>query len=78
MVEENINWGAPRIYSELLMLGYYKKDISERTVSRYLKKFRPEDPKKIRKKQQQWKTFIKNHREHIMGWTFLRFQMSFL
>ena len=31
MAEEN-RWGAPRIYSELLMLGF--NDISEVTVSR--------------------------------------------
>lgn len=70
MARENINWGAPRIYSELLMLGYSEKDISERTISRYLKKFRPEDPEKIKKKQQQWQTFIQNHRKHIMGMDF--------
>ncbi|MCP4754742.1 MAG: transposase [Proteobacteria bacterium] len=37
MAEEN-RWGAPRIYSELLMLGF--DDISEANVSRYLRKFR--------------------------------------
>ena len=38
MASENLSWGTPRIYSELLMLGYTKKQISQRTVSRYLKK----------------------------------------
>ena len=37
MAGEN-NWGAPRIYSELLMLGY--TSVSEATVSRYLRSFR--------------------------------------
>ena len=37
MAREN-NWGAPRIYSELLMLGFTKNEISQSTVSRYLKK----------------------------------------
>ncbi len=50
MASENLNWGAPRIYSELLMLGYTKKQISQRTVSRYLKKIRVDDPGNIKKK----------------------------
>jgi len=58
MASENLNWGAPRIYSELLMLGYTKKQISQRTVSRYLKKIRGDDPDKIKKKRQQWKKFV--------------------
>jgi len=70
MASENLNWGAPRIYSELLMLGYTKKQISQRTVSRYLKKIRVDDPGNIKKKRQQWKTFLENHREHIMAMDF--------
>jgi putative transposase len=35
MVAENPTWGAPRIHGELLMLGF---DISERTVSRWMKR----------------------------------------
>src|ERR1017187_4652741 len=35
MVAENPNWGAPRIHGELLKLGF---DISERTVSRWVKR----------------------------------------
>ena len=50
-------WGAPRIYSELLMLGFY--DISEATVSRYLRKYRSKHPDK--KKQQSWMTFLKSN-----------------
>jgi len=47
MAVEN-NWGAPRIYSELLMLGF--TDVSETTVSRYLRTFKSKHPDK--KKQQ--------------------------
>ena len=54
MASENLRWGAPRIYSELLMLGYTKKHVSQRTVSRYLKKIRVNDPGYTRKKRQQW------------------------
>ena len=36
------HWGAPRIYSELLMLGY--TEVSEATVSRYLQRFRSQHP----------------------------------
>ncbi len=35
MVAENPTWGAPRIHGELLKLGF---DISERTVSRWVKR----------------------------------------
>ena len=34
MASENPTWGAPRIHGELLKLGF---EISERTVSRYLR-----------------------------------------
>lgn len=37
---ENAGWGAPRIHSELLKLGF---SVDERTVSRYIPK-RPPDP----------------------------------
>jgi hypothetical protein len=49
--------GAPRIDGELKMLGF---DVSERTVSRYLRglRRRPEV-------QQSWLTFLRNHREVI-------------
>ena len=70
MASENLSWGAPRIYSELLMLGYTKKQVSQRTVSRYLKKIRVDDPDNIKKKKQQWKIFLKNHREYIMAMDF--------
>jgi len=70
MASENLNWGAPRIYSELLKLGYTKRQVSQRTVSRHLKKMRPNDPDIIRRKRQQWKMFLKNHREYIMAMDF--------
>ena len=38
MVEENSTWGAPRIHGELLKLGL---EVSERTVSRYLRHLSP-------------------------------------
>ena len=65
MAGEN-HWGAPRIYSELLMLGF--KEIAEATVSRYLRKFRSKYPDK--KKQQSWMTFLKNHRNVISAMDF--------
>jgi hypothetical protein len=34
MVKENSTWGAPRIHGELLKLGF---EVSERTVSRYIR-----------------------------------------
>ena len=59
-------WGAPRIFSELLMLGF--KDVSEASVSRYLRKYRSLHPDK--KKQQSWMTFLKNHRDVISAMDF--------
>ena len=70
MATENLNWGAPRILSELYKLGYTKKQVSQRTVSRYLKKIRPNDPDKTKKKRQLWRTFLLNHREQIMAMDF--------
>ena len=62
MAREN-NWGAPRIYSELLMLGYTKNEISQSTVSRYLRGYKSKNPD--HNKRQSWITFLKNHREAI-------------
>jgi putative transposase len=70
MASENFTWGAPRILSELRKLGYTEKQVSQRTVSRYLKKLRPNDSDKARRKRQQWKTFLENHRKHIMAMDF--------
>ena len=38
MASDNPTWGAPRIHGELLKLGF---DVSERTVSRYVERIRP-------------------------------------
>jgi len=78
MAGEN-HWGAPRIYSELLMLGY--TDVSEPTVSRYLRTFRSQHPDK--KRQQSWMTFLKNHRDVISAMDFfivptVRFNILFV
>ena len=51
MVESNPLWRAPRLHGELKMLGI---EISERTVSRILRKL-PRPP------SQTWKTFLRNH-----------------
>ena len=50
LAEENALCGAPRIHGELLKLGVI---VSERTVSRYLRK-RPNRP------SQTWRTFVTN------------------
>ena len=62
MVAENPTWGAPRIHGELLMLGF---DISERTISRWMKRA-PRDPEPARR----WLAFLRNHREAITAMDF--------
>jgi len=62
MAKENPGWGAPRIHGELLKLGF---DVSERTVSRYLR--RPSPPDQARKL---WAAFLRNHREVIAAMDF--------
>jgi hypothetical protein len=57
MVAENTTWGAPRLHGELLMLGF---DISERTISRWMKQA-PRDSEPAKR----WRAFLKNHREAI-------------
>src|SRR4029077_19446673 len=57
MVAENSTWGAPRIHGELLMLGF---DISERTISRWMKRA-PRDPEPAKR----WLAFLRNRREAI-------------
>jgi transposase InsO family protein len=62
MVAENPTWGAPRIHGELLKLGF---DISERTVSRWVKRAnRDSDPAR------RWLAFLRNHREAIAAMDF--------
>lgn len=62
MVAENPTWGAPRIHGELLMLGF---DVSERTVSRWMKRA-PRDPEPAKR----WLAFLRNHREAIAAMDF--------
>jgi transposase InsO family protein len=62
MVAENPTWGAPRIHGELLMLAF---DISERTISRWMKRA-PRDPEPARR----WLAFLRNHREAIAAMDF--------
>ncbi len=52
MVAENATWGAPRIHGELLMLGF---DVSERTISRWMRKA-PRDPEPAKR----WLAFLRN------------------
>ena len=51
MSRENPTWGAPRILSELLLLGH---DVAEGTVAKYM--VRPQKPP-----SQTWRTFLDNH-----------------
>ena len=62
MVAENPTWGAPRIHGELLKLGF---DVSERTVSRWIKRAsKHPDP------ANRWLAFLRNHREAIAAMDF--------
>ena len=49
---ENPLWGAPRIRSELLLLGY---DVAESTVAKYVTRRGRRPP------SQTWRTFLRNH-----------------
>jgi len=51
MSRENPRWGAPRICSELLLLGH---EVAERTVAKYMVRTR-QPP------SQTWQTFLRNH-----------------
>ena len=62
MVAENPTWGAPRIHGELLKLGF---EISERTVSRWIKRA-CQDPDPARR----WLVFLRNHRDAIAAMDF--------
>ncbi len=61
MATENPTWGAPRIHGELLKLGFA---VSERTVSRYVERIRPE-PR--RTGSQTWRTFLRAHAKGIVA-----------
>ena len=51
MSQENPTWGAPRILSELLLLGH---DVAESTVAKHIVR-QPKPP------SQNWRTFLENH-----------------
>lgn len=51
MFRENPLWGAPRILSELLLLGYHA---AERTMAKYMARTR-------KPPSQTWPTFLANH-----------------
>jgi hypothetical protein len=55
MAAKNPTWGAPRIHSKLLMLGF---DLSERTSSRWMRRA-PRGPEPA----QRWLSFLYNHLE---------------
>ena len=57
MSNENPLWGAPRIHSELLKLGFW---VAESTVSKYISRRR-------RPPSQSWQTFLRNHADAIAG-----------
>ena len=62
MAEENPTWGAPRIHGELLKLGF---EISERTVSRWVKRAsKGPDPAR------RWLVFLRNHRKAFAAMDF--------
>jgi len=51
MSKDNATWGAPRIRSELALLGH---DIAESTIAKYMLRH-PKPP------SQTWRTFLANH-----------------
>jgi putative transposase len=61
-VVENPTSGAPRIHGELPILGF---DVSERTVSRWMKSA-PRDPEPPKR----WHAFLRNRREAIAAMDF--------
>jgi putative transposase len=64
MNADNPSWGAPRIHGELLQLGI---EISEPTVSRYLRRLKRHHDKG---KAKRWAAFLSNHREVIAAFDF--------
>ncbi len=64
MKAENPSWDAPRIHGELLHLGF---DISEPTVSRYLRRLKSHHDEG---KAKRWPVFLNNHREVIAAFDF--------
>jgi transposase InsO family protein len=60
MSRENPMWGAPRILSELLLLGH---DVAEQTVGKYMVRTR-------KPPSQAWRTFLDNHVSDIAACDF--------
>jgi transposase InsO family protein len=60
MSRDNPTWGAPRIQSELALLGH---SVAESTVAKYMT--RPQHPP-----SQSWRTFLKNHLRHTVATDF--------
>ena len=72
MSQENPTWGAPRIQSELKLLGY---EVADSTVAKYMI-----TPKKL--PSQTWRTFLRNHVKQIAAVDFftvptVRFQILY-
>jgi len=61
MSRENPTWGAPRILSELLLLGHA---VAESTITKYMV-LQPKPP------SQTWRTFLANHAGQIAAVDFL-------
>ena len=61
MSQENVTWGAPRIQSELALLGH---EVSERTVAKYMVRHR-------KPPSQNWRTFLANHVPDLVAIDFL-------
>jgi len=57
MWQENPTWGAPRIQSELLLLGH---NVAESTVNKYMVR-QPKPPSPT------WRTFLENHVGQIVA-----------
>ncbi|MCP4610353.1 MAG: transposase [Planctomycetes bacterium] len=55
MSQENSTWGAPRIQSELKLLGY---EVADSTVAKYM-------VKQKKPPSQTWRSFLKNHVKQI-------------
>ena len=68
MAKEKGTWGAPRIHGELLKLGF---SVAESSVSKYMSKVPPTE-----KTQQNWRTFLANHREILAGMDFFTIPTS--
>ena len=54
---DNVSWGAPTIYSELLKLGI---KISESSIAKYMARH-PKPP------SQNWRAFLKNHAQQLVS-----------